>query len=109
MCRHKDLNLEVTTMEKQYDQIVETILNILSEKIMFGVKYDERINADTALLSSGVGLDSVAVLQLIAAIEDQFGVFFDDTDLSIELFKNVGSLSKAVQQKIRTYPSVDGR
>ena len=87
-------------MDSQYDQILKSILKILSEKILAGSRQDGAISAETPLLSSGVNLDSVAVLNLIVSIENQFGVQFKDTDLSVELFKNVGTLSKAVERKL---------
>jgi acyl carrier protein len=88
-------------MEQSYQQIVEAILKILSEKIVVETPHDGKMAADTPLLSSGVTLDSVAVLQLLMEIEDHFGVEFSDEDLTVELFQNVGSLATAVEQKLR--------
>ena len=88
-------------MDHQYNQILEGILKILSNRILAGSKYAGPINADTPLLSSGVNLDSVAVLDLIVSIENQFGVQFKDSDLSVELFRSVGTLCKAVERKLQ--------
>ena len=57
------------------------------------------IDATTPLLSAGLSLDSVAVLELIMEIEADFGVEFTDTDLSVDLFRTVGSLAAAVREK----------
>ena len=89
-------------MNENFEQIVEAILRILSEKIIVETPHDGQVSADTPLLSSGVTLDSVAVLQLLMEIEDHFGVEFGDDDLTVELFQNVGSLAGAVEQKLRS-------
>ena len=82
------------------DQIVKKILKIISEKTDVGYEH-QSISADTELLTSGLGLDSVVMLRLIAAIEDEVGIEFDDTDLPIEVFKNVGTLAEAVRKKLQ--------
>ena len=56
---------------------------------------------NTELLTSGLGLHSVVMLRLTAAIEDEVGIEFDDTDLPIEVFKNVGTLAEAVRKKLQ--------
>ena len=83
-------------------QILERVLRILSENIV-GVHYDGRLDADTPLLSSGLNLDSVAVLELVLEVENEFAVAFSDADLSVELFKTAQTLAEAVEQKIRTH------
>ncbi len=82
------------------DQIVKKISKIISEKTDVGYEH-QSISADTELLTSGLGLDSVVMLRLIAAIEDEVGIEFDDTDLPLEVFKNVGTLAEAVRKKLQ--------
>ncbi len=82
------------------DQIVKKISKVISEKTDVGYEH-QSISADTELLTSGLGLDSVVMLRLIAAIEDEVGIEFDDTDLPIEVFKNVGTLAEAVRKKLQ--------
>jgi len=47
---------------------------------------------DMPLLEKGLGLDSVAILKLVAALETEFNVEIDDNVLRPELFRSVGSL-----------------
>jgi acyl carrier protein len=58
------------------------------------------VTAETPLLSHGLDLDSVAVLQLIMRVEVEFGVQFDEQDISTELFKTTGTLADAVARKM---------
>ena len=76
------------------------VLNLLSTKIL-GSKAKVHLTEDTPLLSSGLGLDSVTVLELVMELESEFGVSFDDKDLSVELFKSARTLAQAAEEKVR--------
>ena len=45
-------------------------------------------------------LDSMAVTNLMVALEESFGFTFEDEDLSAESFETVGSLSDLVKKKL---------
>ena len=47
---------------------------------------------DMPLLDKGLGLDSVAILKLVAALETEFEVEIDEKVLRPELFRSVRSL-----------------
>ncbi len=49
---------------------------------------------DMPLLDKGLGLDSVAILRLVAALEDEFDVEIEDKVIRPELFRSVGTLSQ---------------
>ena len=87
-------------MANDYDSILTKVSGILSEKIVTDTGKEGGIQADTPLLSSGLNLDSVAVLELVVEVENQFGITFEDDDLSVELFRSVGSLASAVEKKL---------
>jgi acyl carrier protein len=59
---------------------------------------DEPISADTPLLSGGLGLDSVTVVRLLAAIKDATGVDVADLDLDLACLATVGSLETFVER-----------
>ena len=50
------------------------------------------LSAESALLGALPELDSMAIATLFAAIEDRFGLFFDDADLTGETLETYGSL-----------------
>jgi len=55
------------------------------------------------LLSSGqsaIAMDSVAALQLVLAIEEEFGVTFEDGDICPENFGDLASLCRFVETKL---------
>jgi acyl carrier protein len=57
------------------------------------------IDADTQLLGSLPELDSMAVLELIAAIEEKFGISVDDDEVTAEVFDTLGTLAALVDSK----------
>jgi acyl carrier protein len=52
-----------------------------------------RLAADMPLLSGGLGLDSVAVVRLLAAIRRDLGVDVADEDLDLDSLASVGTLA----------------
>lgn len=57
-------------------------------------------DSSTPLLGKGIGLDSVETLSLVAGIEKEFDIQIDDDDLTVDLFKNLGTLAEYVLKKI---------
>lgn len=57
------------------------------------------IDVDTQLLGNLPELDSMAVLELVAAFEQRFGVTIDDDDVTAEAFDTLGSLTAMVAGK----------
>jgi acyl carrier protein len=60
----------------------------------------KEITMDTPILGKGLGLDSVEALVLITEIEAEFDIGFDDEELTVNLFKNIGTLAEFVRNKL---------
>ncbi|MES9871164.1 MAG: phosphopantetheine-binding protein [Sedimenticola sp.] len=77
------------------DELKEIIGGVLqiSDRID---SFDEQ----TQLLGSVPEFDSMAVVSIITAIEDNFGIVIDDDEVSAELFETVGSLYEFISQKV---------
>ena len=58
------------------------------------------LDAQSALLGSIPELDSMAVVNLITALEEHFGMVIDDDEISAGTFETLGSLSAFVEQKL---------
>jgi acyl carrier protein len=56
-----------------------------------------KLNEDEDLLSAGI-LDSLAILQLVAYIEDQFGIKVPDEDVVFENFQSINALTAYLEQ-----------
>lgn len=57
-------------------------------------------SAASALLGSVPELDSMAVIGVIAALEEHFGIAIEDDDISARHFATLGSLTEFVQEKL---------
>lgn len=57
------------------------------------------MDASTGLLGEGIGLDSVEILKLVCAIEEEFRLTIDESELTAARFKTVGSLAAFIQEK----------
>jgi acyl carrier protein len=58
------------------------------------------LNANSALLGSIPELDSMAVVSLITALEEHFGITVDDDEISASTFETLGSLARFVEEKL---------
>jgi acyl carrier protein len=59
----------------------------------------ETIDASTPLLGSLPELDSMAVLELVAALEQRFAITIDDDDVTEDVFETLGTLAAFVDGK----------
>ncbi|GGN95310.1 hypothetical protein GCM10010112_85440 [Actinoplanes lobatus] len=57
------------------------------------------LDAATPLLGSLPELDSMAVLEIVAGVEERFGISVDDDEVTAELFETLGSLAAFVDEK----------
>jgi len=55
---------------------------------------------DRPLFGSGLGLDSVDALELVVALEREFGITVPSEDVGREAFANLASLTAFVQSRI---------
>ena len=58
----------------------------------------DMIDESTPLFGSMPELDSLAVVELAASLEEEFGFEIDDDDFSSEVFESVGTLVQFVRQ-----------
>jgi acyl carrier protein len=74
------------------------VRNILTDVLNLGPA-DAALTADSPLLGSLPELDSMAVVSLIGALEEHFGIMVDDDEISASTFATLGSLAAFVQEK----------
>jgi acyl carrier protein len=61
----------------------------------------DAFEAATPLLGSLPELDSMAVLELVLALEERFGIDVEGEDVTAEMFDTFGSLTAFVDGKLR--------
>lgn len=78
---------------------IEEIKEIIGSVLQLGNSVDS-FDSSTQLLGSVPEFDSMAVVSLITAIEDNYGIVVDDDEVSAEIFETVGSLHQFVTEKV---------
>jgi acyl carrier protein len=79
--------------------IEQQVRTILKNTLQLGERA-ARLDHDTGLLGALPELDSMAVVTLITALEDQFGVVVEDDEVSAETFATFGTLVEFVRGKV---------
>ena len=80
-------------------EVFEEIRTLLEQVLQLGGR-SARFKRDTALFGSIPEFDSMAVVNLLTAIEESFGIVINDDEISVEAFETVGSLADFVTRKI---------
>jgi len=75
------------------------IIEIIRDVLVLGTKADEFSGA-TGLMGALPEFDSVAVVSLITATEDEYGCVFEDDEITAENFENIGSFVQLVKAKL---------
>jgi acyl carrier protein len=79
---------------------IDEVINVLGDVLQLGVRV-KKWDRSTSLLGNTPELDSMAVVTVIGALEDHFGITVADDEVSAEIFATVGSLSSFVESKQR--------
>ena len=80
-------------------QNLDDVRDILSDVLSLGErKY--LLKADSGLLGSIPELDSMAVVNVITALEEHFDITVGDDEISAKTFETLGSLTYFVEQKL---------
>jgi len=58
------------------------------------------LQGDTPLLGAFPEFDSMAVVTILTALEERFGFYVDDDEISAQIFETVDSLIEFIETKI---------
>lgn len=75
------------------------VLSVLDETLALEGRASS-FDSSTALLGALPELDSMAIVNVISALEARFGIMFDDDEISGETFATVGSLTSLIASKL---------
>jgi len=81
-------------------RLKERIKELMVENLMLQVAAIE-ITDDVPLFGpGGLGLDSVDALQLVVALDKNFGLKIRDPEAAREILQNVNTMAEAVRQRL---------
>jgi acyl carrier protein len=81
------------------DNIEDRVKRVILKRLKLNLRV-ENMTLDTPLIGKGLGLDSMGILELVVGLEEEFKIFFDDSELTIELFENIGNLTSHIIEKL---------
>lgn len=79
--------------------VIDDVKQILGDVLQLGDRVDG-FNESTSLLGSVAEFDSMAVVNVITALEEQFDFDVSDDEIDAEIFETVGSLVEFVNNKL---------
>jgi len=82
------------------EEIKERIKKVLVRKLLQGLN-PEDIQDDTSLIELGVGADSVATLEFVVALEEEFQLSIDEDEINPELLATVSNISDYISRRIK--------
>jgi len=78
---------------------IDEVKQIVGDVLQIGDRTAE-MDASTSLLGSIPEFDSMAVVSVITALEDQFAITVDDDEISAETFETLGNLHAFINEKL---------
>lgn len=78
---------------------IAEVRNIVTDILGLGDR-GAALQPDSPLLGAIPELDSMAVIGLITALEEHFGITVNDDEISAEVFETLGSLAAFVDSKL---------
>lgn len=77
----------------------EQVRQIVGDVLQLGDRTDS-LQPETALLGNIPEFDSMAVVGVITALEEQLGIVVEDDDITGETFETLGNLTEFVNSKL---------
>ena len=79
--------------------VIDDVRRVVGGALQLGTR-TQAMDASTPLLGAIPELDSMAVVDVITALEEHFGISVADDEISAATFATLGSLSAFVEQKL---------
>jgi acyl carrier protein len=79
----------------------EEVRDLVGDVLQLGQR-TAAMRLDSALLGNLPEFDSMAVVNVITALESRFGITIEDDDITAETFDTMGDLAAFVQAKLDT-------
>ena len=88
--------METEKLSTSRTEILKTLEKILEPWLDDKTKTNEQTN-----LLSDLGVDSVAILQLVLGIEKEFSVTIKDSELDSDVFSKMANLINVIEGKLK--------
>ena len=75
------------------EELIETVKQLIIDALRIEGMAPADIDTDAPLFGEGLGLDSIDALQLVVAMEKQFGVVVPDAATGTKVFQSVRTMA----------------
>lgn len=88
--------------------IEHRVKKVIIRTLSLEVDADE-IDDEDELFGGGLGINSMATIEIIVGLEEEFGIEVPDEDLRVELFDSVQTMADYVRAVLQKVPEVAGQ
>ncbi|HKZ15963.1 MAG TPA: phosphopantetheine-binding protein [Geobacteraceae bacterium] len=78
------------------EELITKVKQLIIDSLRIDGMSPEDIETDAPLFGEGLGLDSIDALQLVVAMENDFGVVVPDAETGAVVFQSVRSMSQYI-------------
>jgi acyl carrier protein len=79
--------------------VIDDVKTLLGQTLNLGDKV-KKFDENTPLFGNIPEFDSMAVVTVVTALEERFGIVVEDDEITADIFETVGSLSRFVEGKL---------
>jgi len=79
--------------------LLDDVKKVVGGSLQIGNRM-QQMDADAPLLGAVPGLDSIAVVNLITALEEHFGIAVADDEIGASTFETLASLTQFIERKL---------
>jgi serine O-acetyltransferase len=91
--------LAVDVVDLSRDAVVDRVV-VLMKRTLEATARTGNIDESTPLLGKGVGIDSIDVLRLVCALEEEFNMTLEESELAVRHLRSVGTLADFIVARI---------
>ena len=88
----------IATLEKT-PMLLDDVKAVVGSALQIGSRV-QKMDASAPLLGAIPELDSIAVVSLITALEEHFGITVADDEIGASTFETLGSLTQFIERKL---------
>jgi acyl carrier protein len=81
------------------DSIREKLRSVIAGDLDANIDVRD-LRDDVSLYDDGLGLDSIAIINLIVLVEKKFDISFEEHEISSNIFGSIDHLSKFISSKV---------
>jgi len=80
------------------EELIVPVKQLIIDSLRIEGMNPDDIDTDAPLFGEGLGLDSIDALQLVVAMENDFGVIVPDAETGTIVFQSVRSMAKYIAE-----------